>query len=155
MPRQCREPNTQPTQAGCAPSPFASTSDALMHPGDSTPSFHPLPLPSMPDPKGTSAGMQHSIPLPLCPCNPKTCGRQLAAPSHTEKEEEEGVAARPHPSWGHSARRGHLRLAAVIVTEHNGLAASAPKPAQSAPRGALAITAQRKPSWGCGVGRRD
>lgn len=38
------------------------------------------------------------------------------------------MAARPHLSWGHLARQGHLRLAAVIVTNYNGLAASTPKP---------------------------
>lgn len=52
------------------------------------------------------------------------------------EEEEEGVAATPLLHWGHSALQGHLRLAAVIVTEHNGLNASAPGPAQSAPQGA-------------------
>lgn len=78
--------------------------------------------------------MQHSIPLLLCPCAPKSWCRQPAAPGPGEEEEEEGAAARPHLSWGHLAPQGHLRLAAVIVTKHNGLAASTPK-LHKAPRG--------------------
>lgn len=59
------------------------------------------------------------------------------------------MAATPLLYWGHSALQGHLRLAAVIVTEHNGLNASAPGPAQSAPRGAPQL---QPTSWGVGDG---
>lgn len=107
----------------------------------------PSPLPFMPSPKGTSSGVQHGIPLALCHCTTKTLCRQLAAPGSGE-EEKEGVAARPHRSWGHSAWQGHLRLAAVIVAEDNGLAASMPTPAQSALRGAPAITARESQAGG-------